>query len=171
MMLYVILAYLMLFAALFNAVCQNNAFFATDFFKWFLFSWFVLGYWNLVCLFKILSCIMHSALNLLVFLFYVHTGFLMLDYVLSGEIALKNINYFYYYHYYSFSYYWNTTFHRLLLYVFFLLHYQLSQYFFNTLPCVLLSFLILPPSPLCSTTIHLPFFPTSLLPTYLITYK
>ena len=44
-MLYVTLAYLMLFAALSNAVCLHNAlFFATEFCKCFLFhalSWFI----------------------------------------------------------------------------------------------------------------------------------
>ena len=42
-MLYVMLAYLMLLAALSNAVCLNNAFFAIDICKCFLFSCFVLG--------------------------------------------------------------------------------------------------------------------------------
>ena len=44
MLLYVILAHIMLFAALSNAVCLNNAFFAIDFCKCFLFhalSWFI----------------------------------------------------------------------------------------------------------------------------------
>ena len=36
--LYIVLAYLMLFAALSNAVCLYNAFFAIDFCKCFLFS-------------------------------------------------------------------------------------------------------------------------------------
>ena len=43
-MMYMMLAYLMLFGALSNAVCLNNAFFAIDFCKCFLFhalSWFV----------------------------------------------------------------------------------------------------------------------------------
>ena len=44
-MLYIVLAYLMLFAALSNAVCLHNAsFFAIDFCKCFLFSGFVLVY-------------------------------------------------------------------------------------------------------------------------------
>ena len=43
--LYIMLAYLMLFAALTNAVCLNNdSFFAIDFCKCFLFSCFVLVY-------------------------------------------------------------------------------------------------------------------------------
>ena len=41
---YVMLAYLMLFSALFNDVCLDNAFFAIDFLKCFLFSCFILGY-------------------------------------------------------------------------------------------------------------------------------
>ena len=45
LMLYIVLAYLMLFAALSNTVCLHNAsFFATDFCKCFLFSCFVLVY-------------------------------------------------------------------------------------------------------------------------------
>ena len=44
-MLYIVRAYLMLFAALTNAVCLHNAsFFANDFCKCFLFSCFVLVY-------------------------------------------------------------------------------------------------------------------------------
>ena len=44
-MLYIVLAYLMLLAALTNSVCLNNAsFFAIDFCKCFLFSCFVLVY-------------------------------------------------------------------------------------------------------------------------------
>ena len=45
-MLYIMLAYLMLFAALSNAVCLYNAFFlfAIDFCICFLFSYFVLVY-------------------------------------------------------------------------------------------------------------------------------
>ena len=44
-MLYIVLAYLMLFAALSNAVCLYNAsFFANDFCNCFLFSCFVLVY-------------------------------------------------------------------------------------------------------------------------------
>ena len=43
--LYLVLAYLMLFAALSNAVClHNTSFFAIDFCKCFLFSCFVLVY-------------------------------------------------------------------------------------------------------------------------------
>ena len=41
-MLYIILAYLMLLAALSSAVCLNSAFFAIDFCKCFLFLCFVL---------------------------------------------------------------------------------------------------------------------------------
>ena len=44
MLLYIVLAYLILFAALFNAVCLYNAFLDIDFFKCFLFSCFILGY-------------------------------------------------------------------------------------------------------------------------------
>ena len=64
-MLYIVLAYLMLFAALTNAVCLNNAssfLFFIDLCKCFLFSCFVFVY------FIFLICIMHSAFNLLFFL-------------------------------------------------------------------------------------------------------
>ena len=43
-MLLYMLAYLMLLAALSNAVCLHNAYFAIDFCKCFLFSYFVLVY-------------------------------------------------------------------------------------------------------------------------------
>ena len=56
-MLYIVLAYLMLFAALTNAVCLYNAsFFAIDFCKCFVFVYFIF-----------FICIMHSAFNLFVF--------------------------------------------------------------------------------------------------------
>ena len=54
-------------AALFNAVCLCNAFFAIDFFKRF-FSYALSWVIDTVCLFQILFCIMHSAFNVLVFL-------------------------------------------------------------------------------------------------------
>ena len=43
-MLHIMLAYLLLFVALSNAVCLYNAFFAIDISKCFLFSYFVLVY-------------------------------------------------------------------------------------------------------------------------------
>ena len=67
-MLYIVLAYLMLFAVLTNAVCLYNAsFFAIDFCKCFLFSCFVFVYRHIVCLFNFFISIMHSAFNLFVF--------------------------------------------------------------------------------------------------------
>ena len=67
-MLYIVLAYLMLFAALTNAVCLYNAsFFAIDFCKCFLFSCFVVVHSHIVCLFHFCISIMHSAFNLFVF--------------------------------------------------------------------------------------------------------
>ena len=67
-MLYIMLAYLMLFADLSNAVCLYNAsFFSIYFCKCLLFSCFVLVYCHIVCLFHMLTCTMHSAFNLLVF--------------------------------------------------------------------------------------------------------
>ena len=64
-MLYIVLAYLMLFAALTNAVCLYNAsFFAIDFCKCFLFSHLLTH--SLFISFFFIS-IMHSAFNLFVF--------------------------------------------------------------------------------------------------------
>ena len=82
-MLYIVLAYLMLFVALTNAVCLYNAsFFAIDFCKCFLFSCFVFVY------FIFFICIMHSAFNLffspnsmftslLLFFFFLYIYFFM----------------------------------------------------------------------------------------------
>ena len=59
--------YLMLFAALSNAVCLYNASFwpmiSAIAFYFHVLSWFI----DTVCLFHVLICIMHSAFNLLVF--------------------------------------------------------------------------------------------------------
>ena len=57
-MLYIMLAYLMLFAALSNAVCLYNAFFAIDLCKFFLVSCFVLVYCHSLF---ISSMILHHA--------------------------------------------------------------------------------------------------------------
>ena len=66
-MLYIVLAYLILFAALSTAVCLYNASFlpmiSAIAFYFHVFSWFIYT----VCLFYVLICIMHSAFNLLVF--------------------------------------------------------------------------------------------------------
>ena len=66
------LAYLMLFAALTNAVCLNNAsfLFFIDLCKCFLFSCFVFVYFNFFI------CVMHSAFNLFVFHNYMFTSLL-----------------------------------------------------------------------------------------------
>ena len=73
-MLYIVLAYLMLFAALTYAVCLNNAssFFFIDLCKCFLFSCFVY--------FIFLICIMHSAFNLFVFPNYMFTSLLLVSF-------------------------------------------------------------------------------------------
>ena len=69
--LYIVLAYLMLFAALTNAVCLNNAsFFVINLCKCFLFSCFVFVY------FIVLICMMHSAFNLFIFHNYMFTSLL-----------------------------------------------------------------------------------------------
>ena len=67
-MLYIVLAYLMLFAAITNAVCLNNAFFFfIDLCKCFFFM-------LCLCLFHFFICIMHSAFNLFVFPNYMFTS-------------------------------------------------------------------------------------------------
>ena len=84
-MLYIVLAYLMLFAALTNAVCLNNAsFFLIDLCKCFLFSCFVFVY------FIFLICIMHSAFNLFVFLNYMFTSLLLFFYNIFYEWAMSS---------------------------------------------------------------------------------
>ena len=84
-LLYIMLAYLMLFAALSNAVCLHSAsFFAIDFCKCFLFPYFVLVY----CLFHVLICIMHSAFNLLVFPNSMFTP-LLFGFLMKGLSALR----------------------------------------------------------------------------------
>ena len=73
MLLYfIVLACLMLFAALTNAVCLNNDFFFSDLCKCFLFSCFVFVH------FIFFICIMHSAFNLFVFPNYMFTSLLLL---------------------------------------------------------------------------------------------
>ena len=75
-------AYLMLFAALSNAVCLYNAsFFCIYFCKCFLFSCFVLVYCHIVCLFHVLTCTMHSAFNLLFFHNSMFTSLLLLFFI------------------------------------------------------------------------------------------
>ena len=71
-MLYIVLAYLMLFAALTNAVCLNNAssfFFFIDCANAFYFHAFSL-------FISFFFCIMHSAFNLFVFPNYMFTSLL-----------------------------------------------------------------------------------------------
>ena len=71
-MLYIVLAYLMLFAALTNAVCLNNAsFFVIDLKMLFIFM-------LCLCLFHFFICIKHSAFNLLVFPNSMFTSLLLL---------------------------------------------------------------------------------------------
>ena len=66
MLLYIMLAYLLLLAALSNAACLHNAFMLLIFENAFCFhalSWF----FDTVCLFQGWFCIMHCGFNLLVF--------------------------------------------------------------------------------------------------------
>ena len=84
-MLYIVLAYLMLFAALTNAVCLYNAsFFATDFCKCFYFHGLSLLI-DTVCLFHFFICIMHSAFNLFIFPNCMFTFFVFL-YIFFGYV-------------------------------------------------------------------------------------
>ena len=70
-MLYIVLAYLMLFAAITNAVCLNNA----SFFSLICANTFF--FMLCLCLFHIFFiCIMHSAFNLFVFPNYMFTSLL-----------------------------------------------------------------------------------------------
>ena len=81
-MLYIMLAYLMLFAALSNAACLHNAsVFFIYFCKCFLFSCFVLVYCHIICLFHVLTFTMHRAFNLLVFPNSMSTSLLLLFYI------------------------------------------------------------------------------------------
>ena len=71
-MLYIVLAYLMLFAALTNAVCLNNA---SSFFSLICANAF---YFHALSLFiSFFICIMHSAFNLFVFPNYMFTSLLL----------------------------------------------------------------------------------------------
>ena len=101
------LAYLMLFASLTNAVCLNNAsFFVIDLCKCFYFhalslliSFFLFASCTvlLICLFFLIIC-SHCCFFVFVFL----KIFFMKGYELSGEIALKNNLYYYYYNFKSY---------------------------------------------------------------------
>ena len=88
LMLYIVLAYLMLFAALSNAVCLYNASFlpmiSANAFYFHVLSWFI----DTVCLFHVLICIVHSAFNLLVFRNSMFTP-LLFFYLLKGLCALR----------------------------------------------------------------------------------
>ena len=90
-MLYIVLAYLMLFAALTNAVClYNTSFFAIDFCKCFLFSCFVFVYCHIVCLFHFFISIMHSAFYLFVFPNSMFTPLLFFVVVFLYERAMSS---------------------------------------------------------------------------------
>ena len=75
LMLYIVLAYLMLFAALTNAVCLNNASFFFFFFHLFVQMLFI--FMLCLCLFHFFICIMHIAFNLFVFPNYMFTSLLL----------------------------------------------------------------------------------------------
>ena len=75
MLLYIVLAYLMLFAALTNAVCLNN----TSFFHFFSLICANAFYFHALSLFIsfFFICIMHSDFNLFVFPNYMFTSLLL----------------------------------------------------------------------------------------------
>ena len=77
----------LIYAALYNAVCLQNAFFANYFCKCFLFSCFVLVYRHIVCLSYVIIYVMHSAFNLLVFPYSMFTP--LFFYLLKGLCALR----------------------------------------------------------------------------------
>ena len=74
-MLYIVLAYLMLFAALTNAVCLNNA---SSFLSLICANAFYFHALSLFFFFIFFICIMHSAFNLFVFPNYMFTSLLLL---------------------------------------------------------------------------------------------
>ena len=83
-MLYIMLAHLMLFAALSNAVCLYNA----SFFHLFLQMLSCFVYCHIVCLFHVLTCTMHSAFNMLVFPNSMFTS-LLLFFIMKGLCTLR----------------------------------------------------------------------------------
>ena len=85
-MQYIVLAYLMLFAAITNAVCLNNAsFFFIDLCKCFFFHAL-----SLFISFFLLICIMHSAFNLFVFPNYMFTSLLFFLFYIFYERAMSS---------------------------------------------------------------------------------
>ena len=76
-MLYIVLAYLMLFAAITNAVCLNNASFFFFFFSLICANAFYFHALSLFISFFLVICIMHSAFNLFVFPNYMFTSLLL----------------------------------------------------------------------------------------------
>ena len=74
-MLYIVFAYLMLFAALTNAVCLNNASFFLSLICANAF------YFHALFISFFLICIMHSAFNLFVFPNYMFTSLLLFFYI------------------------------------------------------------------------------------------
>ena len=78
-MLYIVLACLMLFAALTNAVCLNNASFFFLFFSFLSLICANAFYFHALSLFIsfFFICIMHSAFNLFVFPNYMFTSLLL----------------------------------------------------------------------------------------------
>ena len=80
-MLYIVLAYLMLFSAITNAVCLNNASFFL-LFSLICANAFYFHALSLFISFFLLICIMHSAFNLFVFPNYMFTSLFFFKYFL-----------------------------------------------------------------------------------------
>ena len=80
LMMYIILAYVILFAALSNVVGLHNALFLHLIFENAPLSCFFLVCWHIVCLFRVLSFIMHSAFNLLILPNSMFTSFFLFFY-------------------------------------------------------------------------------------------
>ena len=94
-MLYIMLAYLMLLAAISNAVCLHNALFCYWFLQMLFVSCFVLVYWHIDFLFQVWFSIMRSAFNLLVFPNSMFTPFFYVKGLCALlEIAFKNNQYY-----------------------------------------------------------------------------
>ena len=87
-MLYIVLAYLMLFAALTNAVCLNNA----SFFLFFSLICANAFYFHALSLFIsfFFICIMHSAFNLFVFPNYMFTSLFFFFFYIFYERAMSS---------------------------------------------------------------------------------
>ena len=101
-MLYIVLAYLMLFAALTNAVCVHSASFlpliSTNAFYFHALSLFISCF--VFVYFIFLICIMHSAFNLFVFPNYMFTSLLFFFFCVLCFFFFKHFFYRYFFYRY-----------------------------------------------------------------------